>query len=535
MSKHYVIALQFAMIGKKTSYSQGEIVSIHHNDDSAAFVKAGELNKKITRFGSRHFAAIECDELLKKGDIRLDLVEQWEKDEYDRSALYTMELVLRPEITGEAIDDSKIADMLAGLKITIPELRERYEDAARKSIAESLRIVQETAHHKARRQAAAVDLKKDRQEITFTFPAVRGIQATREYYVAQVPYGVLAKLFVFDEEDIVPAEFRAQRTLSTRRAQDISDYVLGNAEDYVLPALTASVSKEMAFEPIALPGASDRVGMLHIPLDATLLINDGQHRRKGIELAIAQNPALKHETIAVTIYYDRGLERSQQMFADINARAVKPSSAINALYDRRNPFNTWVLDILDKLPEIKRRIDFENASPGAKSHKLWSLVSFKRFVTLFSGYTEKNIASLDEEKKAEFISVMTRFFSECKSHIPQWAAMIDGHVPASEVREQWVIGHAVWLEALGMYGKALLDRASAVAHVEWDKMARLSLVDPLKTSSQWAGRCVVLGKMQKTTDGVKSSAAKLMQFSNMSMSEDLISLSRKIDMAAGIQ
>ncbi|MGC0155728.1 DNA sulfur modification protein DndB [Chromobacterium vaccinii] len=526
--KNFVIALQGATVGKKF-YATGEIAGIHHNDSTAAHIKAWELNKAVKPYSSQpHFAEIQSSDPLKKGDVRLDLVEQWHVQDRDNTAISTMKMVLLQEYSGHTLNAPRIADRLVSLKMTIEELREGYEARARTAIEEDQRQEQERAETAARRVAVQGELAQaQRDEITYTFPAVRGIQAGREYYVAQVPYGVLAKLFVFDEE-VVPAEHRAQRVLSQRRANDISDYMVSNLKDYVLPALTASVSAEMAFEPVALPGASDRVGMLSIPMSATLLINDGQHRRKGIELAIAQQPELTKETIAVTIYFDRGLERSQQMFADINARQVKPSSAINALYDRRNPFNGFVLTTLDRLPKIKARVDFENATPGAKSYKLWSLVVIKKFVTLLTGCTEKNITDLDEATRDRFITVIERFFAECAQHIPQWSAMIENRVAASQVREEWVIGHAVWLEALGMFGKRLITGATSADDINWETMQGLATIDPMKTATMWEGRCVVLGKMQKTSDGVKLSAAQMFKACGLRMPSDLDELEQKL-------
>jgi DGQHR domain-containing protein len=127
---------------------------------------------------------------------------------------------------------------------------------------------------------------------------------------------------------------RAQRALNKKRAESISEYMLDNRDTYVLPALTASVDKAMAFE--ALEGI-EQLGTLHIPMSATMLINDGQHRRLAIEMALRNDETLRHETAPVQIHFDQGLQRSQQIFADINSKAVKPSSAINALYDHRNP------------------------------------------------------------------------------------------------------------------------------------------------------------------------------------------------------
>lgn len=94
--------------------------------------------------------------------------------------------------------------------------------------------------------------------------------------------------------------------------------------------------------------------MLHIPMSATMLINDGQHRRYAIELALKGDTTLQNETAPVQIHFDQGLKRSQQIFADINSKAVKPSSAINALYDHRNPYNAWIQKLLNGMPNIKK-------------------------------------------------------------------------------------------------------------------------------------------------------------------------------------
>ncbi|WP_163277356.1 DNA sulfur modification protein DndB, partial [Enterobacter hormaechei] len=72
-------------------------------------------------------------------------------------------------------------------------------------------------------------------------------------------------------------------------------------------------------------------------LGASLVINDGQHRRAAIEAAIRERPFLGAETIAVVVYPDRGLRRSQQMFVDLNQHAVKPARSLRLLYDGRDP------------------------------------------------------------------------------------------------------------------------------------------------------------------------------------------------------
>ena len=46
----------------------------------------------------------------------------------------------------------------------------------------------------------------------FVFPAVKGIQAQREYYISMVPLEVMAKIFQFADEEL-PPEVRSQRVL----------------------------------------------------------------------------------------------------------------------------------------------------------------------------------------------------------------------------------------------------------------------------------------------------------------------------------
>ena len=41
----------------------------------------------------------------------------------------------------------------------------------------------------------------------YTFPAIKGIQASKEYFVIMCPLKILSKLFIFNEEEI-PAEYR---------------------------------------------------------------------------------------------------------------------------------------------------------------------------------------------------------------------------------------------------------------------------------------------------------------------------------------
>src|SRR5690242_13275206 len=135
------------------------------------------------------------------------------------------------------------------------------------------------------------------------------------------PLRLIPRMFLFDEEELTP-EMRAQRTLNKGRVPEIARYIVDNTDSYVFSALTASVDADVHFEPIASDGPSERVGTLTIPMSARFVINDGQHRRAAIQSALVENPALGDESIAIVMFLDVGLERCQQMFADLNRYAV---------------------------------------------------------------------------------------------------------------------------------------------------------------------------------------------------------------------
>ena len=71
-------------------------------------------------------------------------------------------------------------------------------------------------------------------------------------------------------------------------------------------------------------------------MNAKFVINDGQHRRAAIESALHENPELGDETISVVFFVDVGLVRTQQMFADLNRYAVRPTTSLSLLYDHRD-------------------------------------------------------------------------------------------------------------------------------------------------------------------------------------------------------
>ena len=95
-------------------------------------------------------------------------------------------------------------------------------------------------------------------KFSYNFPAVKGIQAGREYYISMVPLKLLSRLFPAEEEIVLP-EYRAQRRINEARIPEIKQYILDNRDSYVFSALSASIDGD--FEFVAQEGSD--VGTIH--------------------------------------------------------------------------------------------------------------------------------------------------------------------------------------------------------------------------------------------------------------------------------
>ena len=205
---------------------------------------------------------------------------------------------------------------------------------------------------------------------SYSFPALRGTQAGREYYTVMCPLRLIPKIFLFDEEEI-PAEHRAQRIMNKSRIPEITNYILENPKDYIFSSLTASVDGEMNFQELSRDLKD--IGYLKISLDSKFLINDGQHRRAAIEEALKVSPELGDETISVVFFHDLGLVRSQQMFSDLNRHAVNTTSSLGILYDHRDQLSIITKGLISDIPLLNRYTDREKVNLSKNSPKLFAL------------------------------------------------------------------------------------------------------------------------------------------------------------------
>lgn len=312
------------------------------------------------------------------------------------------------------------------------------------------------------------------------------------------PLRLIPKIFLFDEEE-VPAEYRAQRILNKVRIPEIANYILNNQKDYVFSSLTASVDGDLEFIPFENGPQYKDIGKLHISLDAKFLINDGQHRRAAIEEALRIAPELGVDCISIVFFPDVGLKHSQQVFADLNRHAVNTTSSLGILYDYRDQLATVTKQIIDEIELLKRYTDNERVSLPKLSPKIFALNHiFNTNLKLLN----KHKGDLVSKQEMVFLK---DFWSLLCTTIVEWQDVKTKKMNPTELRSNYIIGHGVFLEAIGLVGNHLHEdfptnwksKISKLSHFDWSRSG----------TSVWMGRAYgTNGRINKTGQTVQLTA-----------------------------
>jgi DNA sulfur modification protein DndB len=350
-----------------------------------------------------------------------------------------------------------------------------------------------------------------------SFPAIRGVQAGRIFYIAMCPMKIIPKIFVFDEEE-VPPDLRAQRTLNRARIPEIANYLVDHANSYVLSALTASVDARVSFKPNETNGPLANVGILEIPMDARILINDGQHRRAAIEVAIKEHAALGQDNIPVLFFIDAGLKISQQMFADLNKYAIRPSHSLSTLYDHRDPSSELARYLASSCEAFKGMTEMEKSTISNRSTKLFTLSSVKHASRALLKKSPKTLISEHEKE------IACEYWCAIAQQIPDWKRARQKQVSTAELRQDYLHSHGVALHALGIVGAQLIESKpkgwkgslTGIRKIDWSR----------SNAKQWEGRALVHGKVSKARSNVQLTANLIKQHLGMKLTAEEEKLER---------
>lgn len=327
---------------------------------------------------------------------------------------------------------------------------------------------------------------------------IKGVQAGRPYYISMIAIWQLMEILEKTNQNL-PVMNRAQRQLNKGRLPEIRDYILNNPSSYVFSAVTLCIDGVVSFIPDDNKSSS-LSGMLSFTTDAHISIIDGQHRLAALKLALEKNPKLGFEHMPVVLFFDFGLERSQQMFSDLNRRVVKPTKSLNILYDKRDPMARLVINLVDTIPIFKSTVELERATISMKSSKLFTLS------TIYSATTEL-LRSLPVAAQDEAYHLAVSFWTTLEENIPLWSYGLTGMDQAREVRMTTICTQAVTLIALGRAGAYLFMK-----HHEFDAFSGLTNLSWLRDNPDWQGMLIQDQKVSGTRAATQALSQYLIRF-----------------------
>lgn len=312
----------------------------------------------------------------------------------------------------------------------------------------------------------------------FNFPAARGLQGGRVYYTALVPFGALKRLLAFDTGNVLE---RSQRDVDPVRAKKVADYIKGNPESWVIPALAGTVNVNPEF---AEHLENTQVGTISLPMDAEIKLFDGQHRATGIIAAAAagNDVLIRTSSVPVQLFVNMSLESRQQAFCDINLNAKTVSKSLSAVYDHRNDASQAIADaVKDKI--MVWQVDWQKTACSGKNPNLFP---FKVVIDAFRVFLAKGprdpISKEEAEDAADFFNSL--------SHVGHWRpAMNYGDSWSNEEgRETYITYHAIGLKALAAWGRQVIEAGENIE----DAIQRLEkhAAKMARTNTAWQGKCM---------------------------------------------
>ena len=308
----------------------------------------------------------------------------------------------------------------------------------------------------------------------YRFPVVKGIQANHEYYIAMVPLKMISRLFP-DEEEYVSPEYRAQRKLNEVRVPIISKYIIDNRDSYVFSALAASIDGAFRFVPIS---EGMEIGTLEVSMDARFLINDGQHRKAAILDALKEDNSLGDETISIVFYGDQGLERSQQIFTDLNKNAVKTSNSISELYDSRDQLAVITRRAIQNVEFLNLYTDKEKDILGKYSSKLFTLNTFYMA-------NKTIIGRFGIESSTELF--VEHFWKCVAENMVLWNDLEAKIITKVDLRENYIATQGIVIRSLGRIGNHLYTHQDCNM---WNVLKGIRDINWSRNASVWKYRAI---------------------------------------------
>ncbi len=341
----------------------------------------------------------------------------------------------------------------------------------------------------------------------YSLPGILGHQGKHDYYLIQCPARLLSRLFLFNETD-VPIELRRGRSTDPSHVADIIAYFMSNQESYTIAPLIATVDGAVKFEP--LNDEIPEIGQIRIPINARMIIHDGQHRREAIQRLLTKGAPIGDDTIPIMLIPDPKLDRSANLYTHFNRYQIQPTLSKRVLHDHSD-LAILSRQLIDEVPLFQGRTELEKTTISNRSTALFTISAIYQATEALLDIKREDAVDVDQ------IAIAQQFWYQLGITIPEWKKIINREMTAAYSRKNYVHSHTVTLLAIGMAGRDLIkshpkdwgERLRILEKVDWSK----------ENTNLWEGRAMMRGKMSKTHDSVKLTAIAIKRMFGLELSQ----------------
>ena len=207
------------------------------------------------------------------------------------------------------------------------------------------------------------------------------------------------------------------------------------------------------------------------------------------------------------------------MFSDLNKNAVKPTKSLSILYDHRDSFSKFVVEMVNDVEIFQGRVELEKTSISNRSTKAFTLNGLSDATMHLVGISKSKKLS-NEEK-----DLIKEFWHQISKNIPEWQLLLERKITPGELRKEFVHSNTNSLNALGIVGKTLVQEHPD----DWqEKLRGLKNINWSRSNPEWEGRLLLNGRMLKNVIGVELAANTILQMCGITLSEDRLKHEKKL-------
>jgi DGQHR domain-containing protein len=268
---------------------------------------------------------------------------------------------------------------------------------------------------------------------------------------------------------------------------------------------------------------------LVIPMTARLSVTDGGHRTQGIIQALHNLSDEKREqfgqdAVSVMITLESNPEQVHQDFADCSKTKALPPSQL-AAYDRRNPANGLVIDLIRDCPLFKDKIDSTSKTLSKNSNHIFLTNQVRQLVKellvgdygladdVFEAKAKEILGSSDtpayraeKERFTEYVNRMTSIIPVLKEIAGTPTTGIERNQLKDWRDKGYICLTATGLVILGRIGHELFKKQNT----GWNQVVeRFGEIDWQRNAPIWQGNIVRDGKMTTQRAWVRVAAEKV--------------------------